>query len=233
MIEKEILERKIKFNEEKNLLLKELEERESELIDLIKLEKEHQIIFSKNKEKEMKFEDNLQTINSKANSSIENSKEFFSNFDISEFQDNIKNYYDTYKNTNNSNSSKDYLYTYEKEIINERFNDIYLDKKQRYDVHTRLSLFEIYLNTDLNKNVYLNQNISLDNVFSESPITFYEIFNFKSIIKNDNGLLLNQLILIAKNDTLYAFDLYLNHLGTAYFKEKILTIKTFKNKEGK
>lgn len=102
-------------------------------------------------------------------------------------------------------------------------------------------MYDIILNVDMNKKIYLNNLTSpldakIENLygdyFSQKPISFFEIFNFKSIAKNENGLLQNQLILIVKQNILYAFDIYLNFLGSVEFKEKIISIKTFKNQEG-
>jgi len=198
----------------------------------------------------------INEINSGSFKEKENSSAYISNFDMNELENKVKSYgqkvlrkrnaANFIQKNNINNSSQEALINNENEIkkeINDNFNNYYLNRKQRYDINNRFNLFDIYLNIDYKKSFYVSLNNtddprttsskSLKDLFAAAePITFYEIFNFKSVTKNDNGLIQNQLILIAKNDTLFAYDMSLNQLGVARFKEQIISLKTFKNQEG-
>ena len=121
--------------------------------------------------------------------------------------------------------------------------NIYFNKKEKYDINNRFNLHDIFINIDKKPKKYYKQfNFSstnhsifedIENSFhSTDLINFFEIFNYKSIAKNENGLIQNQMILIAKNNSLFAYDIFLNLIGSAIFQDKILLIKTFKNQDG-
>lgn len=225
------------------MLLKEFENKNAEIINIIAHQRELERKLLQIKNNHLK---NLsqEADNNKSNSSISENFNSFSNFDLNELEEKVISYgQKIFKKKNGNyfhNKKKNEDLNRKENSINEQFNNYYLNKKQRYDINNRFNLFDIYLNTDYKKNIYLNLNnnatdipaASLKELFSAEPITFYEIFNFKSIAKNENGLMQNQLILIAKNNSLLAYDIYLNQLGSARFKEKIVSLKTFKNQEG-
>lgn len=194
----------------------------------------------------LKNEKNEKNENMEENDKNENpskNNHLISNFDYIEFQKIINDYHDIIQD-NKLRNFKDFNEDVENNSdfsisqIHERLNDYYLNKRFRYDIQNRFNLFEVYMNMDYNKNIYVNltnldnEEILLKDILSSEPLTFYEIINFRSLAKNDNGLFQNHLLLIAKNNTLFAFDIYMNHLGSVEFKEKIVSIKNFKNQEG-
>lgn len=229
------------FEKERDILLKDYENKNAEILNLINHQKgiEQRLNDIQRKtlrETKGEADDHINDIPKGYNGT------HFTNFDLNRFRDKVKIYGERVLSKKNikSNETKfngDGSDNY-KILFNDDFNNFYLNKKQRYDINNRFNLLDIYLNIDYKKNLYLNMNhtnytgTSLQDLFSPEPITFYEIFNFKSIAKNENGLMLNQLILIAKNHTLLAYDIYLNQLGSARFNEKIVSLKTFKNQEG-
>lgn len=223
------------------MILKDYEEKNNEILNLLTKQKILQIRINENKIKDLNLS-NQKNLNKSDNNKNGLNITYFSNFDLKTFGDKIKHYNRKILlgNKNISSESSNLRETSKlNEISNEDFLfNYYLNKKQKYDIEKRFNLFDIYLNIDYKKNIYVNPNntqnfgLGLRDLFSSEPITFYEIFNFKSLVKNENGLMQNQLILIVKNNSLFAYDIYLNQLGTARFKDKIISLKTFKNQEG-
>ena len=228
------------FEDNQNNLFAEFQKLNQEFLRLSEKINEienNKILKLKNEEKKIEIKNNILSKNSlRDNSTIENL--YFSNFEVSQLKTSYENF----------NRKKIYKFIDNDQEINkikisQNLENIYFNKKEKYDINNRFNLHDIFINIDKKPKKYYNQfNFSstnhsifedIENSFhSTDLINFFEIFNYKSIAKNENGLIQNQMILIAKNNSLFAYDIFLNLIGSAIFQDKILLIKTFKNQDG-
>ena len=228
------------FEDNQNNLFAEFQKLNQEFLRLSEKINEienNKILKLKNEEKKIEIKNNILSKNSlRDNSTIENL--YFSNFEVSQLKTSYENF----------NRKKIYKFIDNDQEINkikisQNLENIYFNKKEKYDINNRFNLHDIFINIDKKPKKYYKQfNFSstnhsifedIENSFhSTDLINFFEIFNYKSIAKNENGLIQNQMILIAKNNSLFAYDIFLNLIGSAIFQDKILLIKTFKNQDG-